>query len=120
MTIQLAKQPIALAVTMALTLSSALPTNASHKSGVPPLDFALKGVNLPGWTSLGECANDRPGQGCLLVKSDCNGSGYDLYSTEKILNLLITEINGKGRSVVVNTMSESGHFINRICSLTPK
>ena len=98
------------------TFCGVIPATANHKSGVPPLDFALKGVNAPGWTSKGDCANDRPGQGCRLIINNCNGSGYDLYTTQRIFDMIDRNVSD-GVRVVVHTMTDSGHFKDRICSL---
>lgn len=102
---------------LAFSIATVSPVIAGHKSGVPPLDFAMKGTNAPGWTSKGDCANDMPGNTCVLIMRNCNGSGYDIYTTTRILKMLEREVKN-GRSIVVHTMTDSGHFKDRICSLT--
>ncbi len=110
------KTLVAAAVTAAFLAGSTSTVLANHNPGSAPLDLALIGVNFPAWTSLGECANARPDQGCMLIFRDCNGSGYDIYTTEAIAEIANRKV-GNGERMIVHTMTNGGHFDRRICSI---
>nr|WP_309504584.1 hypothetical protein [uncultured Roseovarius sp.] len=87
---------------------------ADHKSNVPDYDFATRGANYPGWLSEGDCAADRPGQGCRMIVSSCGKHANSIYTTQRIADALQAAAN-EGQEIPVHSMSATGHFINVQC-----
>ncbi|GLO69108.1 hypothetical protein MACH17_06250 [Phaeobacter inhibens] len=109
-------KPVLLSAALVLVGGLASMAVANHKTNNPPIDVAMIGTNVPGWTSEGECANDRPGQGCQILTYDCGG--YDVYTTQAIHSMVKSGLQ-EGQKMPVHTMTDSGHFVDKICTLIP-
>ncbi len=70
------------------------------------VDFAFRGVNYPGWTTIQDCRSDRQGEGCFAITSKC--AQFKLYTTKRMGSDIKLAYND-GQKIVVHAM-KGGHF----------
>lgn len=90
---------------------------ADHKTNAPTFDIAAKGTNYSGFTSIARCKAYRNGQACSQLVSDCGSGSADVYATDWAIGRIVGHIRN-GQELPVMTMTSTGHFIKKICTLS--
>jgi len=89
--------------------------DASHKKNAPPFDIAAKGTNYSGYASIGECTNAK-NEVCQIMIQQCGPNNSKIYVTKRV-GLLIVRNMRDGQKLPVYTMTSSGHFKDKICTI---
>lgn len=89
--------------------------DASHKKNAAPFDIAAKGVNYRGYASKKQCANVNK-QNCMIMIQQCGPNSLNIYVTKKVALLIVRNMR-EGQILPVHTMTYSGHFKDKICSI---
>ena len=89
---------------------------ADHKTNAPTFDIAAKGTSYRGYTSIGRCNDYTNGQPCSLLVNDCGPGNADVYATDWTIEHVLENIRN-GQDLPVMTMTSTGHFLMKICTL---
>jgi hypothetical protein len=99
---------------VSVSMSTAI--NANHKTNHPTFDIAAKGVNYNGYTSIKRCKMYNPSLSCTKIVNDCGSGNADVYVTKKISKRILQKLKA-GQKMPIHTMSATGHFLKKICTL---
>jgi len=88
---------------------------ANHKVMAPTFDIAANGTNYSGYASIARC-NSLSNQPCSLLVNDCGSGSADVYASDWVIRHVLANIRN-GQDLPVSTMTSTGHFIKRICTL---
>lgn len=87
----------------------------STSSHAVDLNLGIQGGNFSAWSTMGECASTRPGEGCTLLAERGILCEMEIYVTNHTYQEMHAAIRA-GKSISVNTMN-NGQFGRLVCTL---